>query len=470
MKSRLIVFPLLLLAFGCSHGQKSETGTAAPASGSGFTLREYKTEDWANGLQVIFIENRGLPSISFGLLIKDGSARDPMGKSGLANLTGQVLVKGTKTMSASQIADALGQLGSEFEHNVGEDFSWFQVSGLSLHQDKLLSIFSDVMLNPSFSEQELERERKNTLAGIRSLIDHPDSFVDVAFGAYLFGGHPYAKPVSGLERDVKAIKRKDLVTAYARLFRPNNAVLVVTGDFGTDLVSKLKKGFGAWEKSEIAPRFYPAPPSYTGLNIRLIDKPDLTQSQIVMGHMGIKRNDPDFLVLRVANNILGGNFSSRLMDQIRINLGLTYGISSSFDAKMDRGSFAISTFTKNQSVGTTIGESLKVFKKFYEDGVSSTEVDAAKNFLIGTFPRAIETPERLGFNLALLRLYGISDDYLKNFINEVGSISTSRVNAAIKKHFNPKDLKITVLTKGKDSLDQVRPFGLTEVKEYNQVF
>jgi zinc protease len=245
---------------------------------------------------------------------------------------------------------------------------------------------------------------------------------------------------------------------------------VVTGDFSNQMGQSLSEKFGTWGKQDVPQKTFPTPPEFRGVNIRLIDKPDLTQSQIIMGNFGIKRSDPDYLKLRVANVILGGNFSSRLMERVRINLGLTYGITSNFDAGLDRGAFEISTFTKNQSVGNTISESIKVFKKFYADGVSSKEVDDAKNYLMGAFPRAIETPERLGFNLALLRLYNISDDYLKNFVTNVSVITPEEVNTAIKAHLDPDDLKIVVFSKAQDSAEQVRPLGLVEIKKFNDVF
>jgi zinc protease len=463
---KLILAGLLLLFVTSCSSQ----GTKDDVSGSTFHLHDYKVEELANGLQVIYVEDHSLPSVSLALLIKDGSASDPMAKSGLGELMANVWARGSSKLNASQIADELGQLGTELNHDVSQDYTWFQVSGLTQHGEKLLDIFSDVILHPRFEQQELERERAIILDAIHQRSDHPDQFAAEAFGAYLFGGHPYARPVSGLEADIKTINRTDLFRAYKKIVKPNNAVLVVTGDTDEGFINAIKRHFLAWNRQDLSTKSFPTPPQFKGLNIRLIDKPDLTQSQIIMGQFGIKRSDPDYLLLRVANVILGGNFSSRLMDRVRIKLGLTYGISSSFDAQLDRGPFAISTFTKNQSVGNTITESLKVFKQFYDEGVTDKEVEDAKNYLMGAFPRAIETPERLGFNLALLRLYGIGDDYLKNFVVNVAKISADQVNGAIKAHLTPDDLKIVILSKAQDSLDQVRPLGLLEVKKFNEVF
>jgi zinc protease len=482
MKCLVVIIFVLGLA-ACSSAPKGKDRPAAGSSvtkGSpdikssdqktGFKLRDYKVEQWPNGLEVLTVEDHSLPSIGFGLLLKDGSTADPMAKSGLMNLMGQVIDRGTSKKSAAQISDELGQLGSDFDQSVADDYSWFQVTGLSNHQNELWEIFSDVILHPRFEQKEIDREKKIVLAAIKRRMDHPDHFASEAFEAFLFGGHPYGRPVSGLERDVQSIVRKDLVKMYDKRFRPNNSVLVVAGDINKEVMARIKVTLGGWASRPMEPKNFARPPNFSGVNVRLIDKADLTQTQIVLGHLGVKRNVDEYLALRVANTILGGNFSSRLMDQVRVKLGLTYGISSNFDGRLDRGPFFIWTFTKNQSAGQAISETLKVFNEYYSKGVTKEEVDLAKNFMEGSFPRAIETPERLGFNLALLRLYGLSDDYLRNFVGNVESISSSEVNNAIKKYLNPKDLKILVLTKASDSVDQIRPLGLLEIKDYQEVF
>jgi zinc protease len=473
MINKFSLFFLLVALTACSSKSVSNSSSGsdpyASAKGSS-TLRPYTVEFLANGLQVIKIESHSLPSVSYGLLVKGGSTIDPMAKSGLTNLTASLMMKGTATRSANKITDELGNLGSEFEIQTTEDFSWFQVSGLSNHQSALFDIFSDVILHPKFSSDELEREKKLILASIEQRVDHPSSFADLAFDAYLFGAHPYAKPSYGTVIDITSLQTKDLATHYSQQVRPNNSILVITGDLTPETVSAIRRKFESWPKGETRSRNFSVMPEITGVNIRLVNKPDLTQSQIIMGHLGIKRNDPDFLPLEVATLVLGGNFYSRLMEQVRVKLGLTYDISSSFEPRLDRGAFIISTFTKNQSVGAAITESLKVFKDLYENGVKRDEVEAAKNYLKGNFPRSVETSERLGFSLALLNFYGVSDDYLKHFTQNITDISVSDVNAAIKKHMNPNDLKILVLSKASEVAPQLKSLGLLEIKKFDEIF
>lgn len=463
MKS-LFLFILCLGLFSCATQKTTPTSRQSDS----FKLRDYTVEEWPNGLQVIFVETHHLPTVSFGLLVKDGSASDPMARSGLTNLMAQVMLRGTEKMTAVEIVDSLGQMGTEFDHNVSEDFVWFQVNGLSTYQKKLAEIFSDVILKPQFSEKETDREKKLVLSKIRKRADNPEQFADEAFNSYLFGAHPYARPVMGTEADLRTLTRKDLLKMYTKKVRPNNSVLVVTGALDSELKASLKAQFANWKKLEMDPKAFPGTPQFSDVHIRLIDKPDLTQTQIIIGNLGIKRNDPDYIPIRIANVVLGGTMSSRLSEQIRVNLGLTYGISSSFEARYDRGSFQISTFTKNETVGKTISETINVFKNFRDKGATSQEVETAKNYLIGTFPRVVETPEMLGLNLALLRLYGIGDDYLKTFVQQVQKVSVDEINGLIKKHFNTRDLKILVFTKRDDSIEQLRNLGVLEVRKFDK--
>ena len=181
--------------------------------------------------------------------------------------------------------------------------------------------------------------------------------------------------------------------------------------------------------------------------------------------MELSASNPDFLRLRIANTILGRGFVSRLMDHVRDNLGLTYSISSDFDARLDKGPFSITTFTKNQTTGKIIQEILTILETFHKEGVTKKEVSLAKKYLLGIFPQAIDTPERLAFNLLILRLYGVSDNYLRTYQSKISKITTRQVNAAIKKHLDPYNLKILIYANSK-VLPQIRSFGIVEVRNH----
>ncbi|MEK7356737.1 MAG: pitrilysin family protein, partial [Bdellovibrionota bacterium] len=315
----------------------------------------------------------------------------------------------------------------------------------------------EIVQQPAFSDQEIERVRKQTLAGIDRRIDNPDGYADLAFSEYLYGGeHPYGRPASGTAKSVAAIKKRNIVQFYLKAFQPGNAILAVVGKYDSNLKAKIEEGFGAWEKREVADFKFPEITAAEGRQFRLVDKTGLVQSQIRIGTFGIKRNDPDFVALRVANTILGGAFESRLMNRIRKDLGLTYSINSGFDARRERGPFSVETFTKNETAGQTVTETLKVLEDFRNSGVTSAELDRAKGYLTGIFPAAIETPEKLAFNLLVLRLYGISDSYLTSYLGKIDDLSVGDVNRAIQRHLDPKNLKVLVYSNSADVLAQLQ--------------
>lgn len=469
MKAAIVtVIGSAALLLSCATGGKTPGSSASESvvdGKTGFRLPPYEEKTLANGLRVLFVPNQQLPSISLSLLVRGGSAQDTEGHAGLATLVAELLDKGTAKRSAPQIAQDLGQLGADFDASASMDYSVVSASALSTQADALLDNMVEIVMEPAFTDVEIERARKQLLAQIERQEDNPDAFADRAWQDFIYQSHPYAQPTLGNLQGVKAAKKKNIIQYYLRYYRPNNAILAVIGKYTPELVAKIEKSFGSWERREVPAVQYPVVPAIEGVQIRLVDKPGLVQSQIRIGHLGIKRQNDDFVALRVANTILGGAFASRLNDRIRKELGLTYSISSYFDARMDRGPFEISTFTKNTSTGQVVGEALKVLNDFKEQGVTSEEVNRAKGYLKGVFPTAIETPEKLALNLMLLRFYGIPDTYLTTYLSQVDRLSASAINSVIKKYVDNKNLKVVVYSASSEVLPQLEPLGKVEIKK-----
>ncbi|MES2965374.1 MAG: pitrilysin family protein, partial [Bdellovibrionota bacterium] len=431
-------------ASGGANSGPSPAKFSLGSSSSSFRLPSFEEKTLPNGLRVLFIPDETLPYVSYSLLIKSGSAQDPENLTGLASMVAELLDKGTSKRSAEQIAKDIGVLGADFDVSATYDYTMVSASSISPVSETLLKNVLEIVQNPAFSDQEIERVRKQTLAGIERRIDNPDGYADLAFAEFLYGAHPYGQPTSGTAKTVAAIKKRNIVQFYLRAFQPGNSILAVVGKYTPELKAKIEQGFGGWEKREATESKFPELTANEGRQYRLVDKPGLVQAQIRIGSYGIKRSDPDFVALRVANTILGGAFESRLMNRIRKDLGLTYSINSGFDARREAGPFSVETFTKNATTGQTVTETLKVLEDFRNSGVTSAELDRAKGYLTGIFPAAIETPEKLAYNLLVLRLYGIPDSYLTNYLGKVDDLSVSEVNRAIQKHLEPKNLKILV--------------------------
>lgn len=447
---RKTVLALSCLAFTASCG----TSGSSPNSpmqvfkpSSSFKLPSFDEKTLANGLTVLYIKDESLPYISYSLLIKGGASTDPADASGLTSFVADLLDQGTAKRNATQVADELASIGAEFSASVTSDYALFGTSALSSDADPLLNLFSEIITQPSFAAEEVERATKRTVAQLRKRVDSPEAFVDLAWEDSIFGAnHPYAKPVSGTVSSVEKLRRKNIIQHYLKYFRPNNSILAVVGKVTPEIKQKVETAFSTWEQKKINLVTLPDVPKVEGTQVVLVNKPGLVQSQIRIGHGGIRRNNDDFLTLRVANTILGGAFSSRLVNHVRRDLGLTYSISSGFDARQGQGVFEISTFTKNQTLGKTIDETMNVVRTFTEKGVTPAEVEQAKGYLAGMFPTSIETAEKLAFNLMVLRVYGISDSYLRNYLSDLSDVSADDVNKAIKKYIDPSNVKVVVFS------------------------
>lgn len=441
--------------------------TSCATSGSKFKLREYKEVQLENGLNLLLIPDKKLPSFSMIMLVKTGSAWDPDSHQGLANMVGGLLKKGTTKKSAIEIADSLGQVGAEFHASVSSDYTILSGNSLSTHSGVLLEEMSSIVMQPAFRKSEVSRYQAQILSALKRTVDNPGAFASNAFNKYLYSSHQYGHSPIGTTQGVKKIKRKDIIRFYRRYYRPNNAVMAIVGDFDEAMVEKVKQRFSQWGRRDVKSIEYAKVPPISGRQISLIHKPGLTQSRILFGHMGIRRQDPDYVTLKVANSILGKGFTSRLVSEIRVKRGLTYSISSYFIPRKDRGPFTISTFSRNDKVGETVKETLNVFEQFYKTGVTKEEVESAKAYLKGVFPRILETSESTAENLLILRHYNVPDSYLTTFLKRVDKISVSDVNRAIKKHFDPDNLKILVYSQKKVN-SQLKDIGQLKMNSYKE--
>jgi len=447
MNSLVSIFILI----GCSSAPKIENAH--------FQLRPYQEETLENGLRLLFIEEDTLPIVNMEMLVKVGSLNESSGDEGVNFITAHLLEQGTIHKSAVKIADDLGQIAAEFQSAPGNDFTIFETSSLSTEKKILLELFSDLLMNPSFQSAEIERMRSQQLAAIKKSQDNPSAYTDQMMDRELFGKHPYATPVFGTEKTVRLFTRTDIMKHYLKYYRPNNAILSVTGKFDEEFKNQVRKTFSKWQKREYEPiKDRSVQMAEKGM-IKLYTKAGLQQSQVRFAQVGLKRSDDDYFKLRMAFMILGGSFSSRLNQKIRDDLGLTYSIHSSVDARKENGALEISTFTRHDKLAETVIETKKLLKEFVEKGVSSSELDAIRALMSGQFPSAIETTPKLAHNLMILRFFGISDDYLKNYNANLAKITKDEVNEVIRRRFHPDQIQIIVYSDEIQVGEQLKKVG-----------
>jgi len=443
-------------------------GGLATASAQEIKLPPIKKTMLDNGLKVIVIEQHELPIVAFRLILKSGSACDPSGKAGLADLTAGLLRKGTKTRSATQVSEEIDFVGGSLDAGSDRDATYASCRVLTKHFDTGLGLLADVMLNPTFKEDEVERLRKQTLASIQQKKDDPGNVAGEKFRQFVFGDNPYGLPTEGTEESIITLTRDDIVNFHKKYYVPSNAVLAVVGDVkNADVLKKVKAKFSQWSGTPVTLPTLVEPPAIKGYQILLVDKPDLTQTYIELGHLGIDRKNPDIFAVRVMNYILGGGgFASRLMDAVRAKRGLTYDISSTFDYLKWRGAFDVSTFTQNDSTSAAITAIIEQLKKIRSEGVTDKELEDTKSFYSGYFPLQFETPEQIATQILTVELYDLGEDYITNYTKYINAVTQADIQRVAQKYIDPDNLKMVVVSKADQVKPSLEPLGTVEVTSF----
>ncbi|WP_205598392.1 pitrilysin family protein [Caulobacter sp. 17J65-9] len=401
----------------------------------------------ANGLRVVVSQDHDLPLVSADLVIGSGGAADPAGRPGVASMSATLLTKGTKTRSATQIAQAVESLGGE----LGADASYDGSSvGLSVKSDQLepgLGIFADVARNPVFAPDELERERQQALNNLQVALSDPATLASYAAARAVFGDAPYGRIMTGTETSLKAMGRDDVSGFHQTWFRPDNATLVLAGDLtpeqGFALAQKL---FGDWKAPAAAmpavasPAGQPKPP-----RVILIDLPEAGQAAVAVARRGIKRKDERYYPAAVANNVLGGGYSAWLNQEIRIKRGLSYGARSTLSGRRDVGPIVASAQTKNESADQVVDLIAAQMTRLGAASVGADELKARQSVLVGGFGRTLETTDGQAGLLGGLALLQIDLSELGRYVDKVQAVNADQVKTVGGELFDPAPASIVVV-------------------------
>ena len=422
----------------------------------------------ANGLVVHVFEDHDLPTVYYRMLIKTGASNEPAEKSGLAALTADVMRKGTTSLNSQDLAEKIDFLGASLEVNADRDYSTLLAQARTQDKDTILGLMADVALHPAFSQDEVDREKSQTQAAIRQSRDDPASVADEHLAALIHGPHPYARPVIGDEHSVGGLSRQDLVDFHATYWRPNNAVLAIAGDVNAeDAFAAVEKAFGGWEKKDVPGRPAMQSPDLPGSRVRLLDKPDLTQSQIRIGYVGLPRSTPDYFPVQVMNYILGGGgFASRLTADVRSKMGLTYDISSGYTYGVDPGSFVIETFTKNATVKQSIDATLNEIKTYRDQGATADELAKAKSYYLGAFPFLFEGPGDVARQWLVAEFYGLGDDYFDKYRDRMRAVTIDDVKRVAQKYLRTEPVAVVVVGRADSVQAQLTSYGPVEKLDF----
>ena len=412
----------------------------------------------ANGLRVIVIERSDTPLVSAQLIIKNGGEVDPPELPGLADMTANLLTKGTQSRDATQIAEAVEALGGSLESGARWDASNATVGVMSAKIGPAMEILADVVRRPTFKSEEVERLRQQYLDNLTLALGQPGAIARFVAARVVFGDSPYGHPISGTPESLARISREDIAKMHERFYRPDNAILVIGGDLkAKDAFALATRYFGDWQKpataipvSGVAASVVAGKPG----RVVVIDKPDAGQAAVYLARIGINRKDADYFRGIVANSVLNG-YSGRLNQEIRIKRGLSYGAGSSLDARRDVGPFVASAQTKNESGAQVADLLLGEIGRLSSSPPVDAELTPRKAVLIGNFSRNLETANGLVAQIASLALYGLSLDEINRYISNVQTISTADVEKFAGARLDAKTSSIVVVGNAKAFLPEL---------------
>jgi zinc protease len=417
-----------------------------------------------NGLRVIVVPRHTIPLVAARLLVKTGGAADPPVKSGLAELTATVLTKGTKTKTAEQIARGVEALGATLGATARWDSTVIDLSVMSSNLPKAIEQVADVARNATFAKDEFERERAQLIDARQVDLRQPRTLASVATSRLIFGEGAYGSTVPGTPTSLAKIKREELAQFHRLHYVPQNAVLVMAGDVkAEDAFALAQKLFGSWSRgtTEVAP----AARRVTAVSPRavVIDMPDAGQAAVFVGRKGIRRTDPAYTTALVANSVLGGGYSSRLNQEIRIKRGLSYGAGSSFDPRLDVGPFTARTETKNESAAEVAKILVDEMSRLSTDDVPDAELTPRKAALIGDFAQSLETTAGIVDAVSALALYGLPVSDINRTISNVQAVTAEQVRKFASTNLG-RDVNVVVVGDAKQFLEPLRKnFGDVEV-------
>lgn len=435
-----------------------------------FRFPSFRKKTLENGLTVLGLENsqRGPSKIHFRLGINFGEKNDPPSREGTVELLSLVLKKGTAGRSYQEIVEEIDFTGGSLGIDSSPDFFYLSGSFLREYADVGLELISDVLLNPSLDDSEIEKERIKILADIENEKSSPSFLAQRRFKKVLYSPHPYSG--SKTPQSIREIDRQDLLEIYQRFVNPANVHLVVAGDISFDkAVERAGRYFGSWKvKSKASNQwevnFSMLQPSHQR-ELHLVDRPGSEQCTILLGTILFARNNSEFETFQVMNKILGGGASGRLFMKLREEKGYTYGAYSSMVCLKETGGWQASAEVGNKVTGSAIDAFLEEFTAIRSNSVSEQELRNAKRYLIGSFPVKNETAASSASLELQKQMHNLPEDYWNNYLKIIDRVSKHDVNTIADKYLNVDNMPIVLVGDAKKIKKQIAKFG--EVETYD---
>ena len=422
--------------------------------------------DLPNGVHLMVLEDHRSPQISMQLIVDGaGGYYDPADFPGLAGFTSAMMMEGTSTRTAQQIAQEQETMASTVGVSAGGsgENATVMVSSLKENFDKTLALASDVVLNPSFPEQELARYKTRQKASVVQVRMMPRFLAMERYARVIYGDHPSSRVMPTVESIEKAT-RDAMVAFHKAHYVPDRAIVAIVGDTTlAEARTKIEAAFGAWKKSGVTvpPVRDPAPVGPT--TVFLVDRPNSVQTSLIVGTQAINRVSPDYDVLSLVNTIIGGGPTGRLFLNLREEKGWTYGAYSGLTAPRFRGDWSAQTEIKGDVTDAAVREILTEVNKLRTEPVPDKEFLDKKRSLVASFALSLETPTAILSNYITSRRYNLPADYWDKYPERITAITKEQVQAAAKKYLDPGHLQIVAVGDGKKIGESLKKFGPVEV-------
>ena len=480
MKNQKFVIALMLVALvssmafgqgGTAPQAPSTKGTVvkgkAPVNKTVLRVKLPKAEEASlpNGLRVILLHDAKVPTFNMQIVVLTGGLADRADYHGLASFTAALLREGTTKRSSKEIAEQTDALGTTLAANSGLSSltSTVSTSGLVENIDQTLDIFADVVRNPSFPQSEVDKYKARTLSQLQFQRSIPQFLAQEAFNKAIYGTHPAALVIPPAD-SLKKLSSKDLAEFHSTYYRPNNAILAVVGDVTMkDLMPKVQKAFGDWQKQDVPAVTIPQAPEPGSSMIYLVDRPGSVQTVLQLGTLGIERTSPDYFAVLLADRVLGGGPSGRLFLNLREDKGYTYGAYSNFGGSKYRG-----TWTSSSEVRTEVTDgAMKEFKyeltRLGTEKVTVDELENAKRAIVGGFALSLEQPGSLLQNIITQKLYNLPADYWDTYPQKVSAITADDVQRVAQKYLDMKHLQVVAVGDASKTREILSKYGTVQV-------
>lgn len=432
-----------------------------------FKVPVYEKFTLANGLTIYLMEQHEVPVINVSAILPAGAIYDGT-KSGLASLTASGLQYGTKNYSKTKVEQELDFIGASLNTYASKESAGLTSKFASKDVDKVLPILKEILIDPIFDKEEFEKERKRVLTSLEQAKQSPRNVIGSYWDKFIYGNHVYGNPLTGSPETVSKFSINDLKVFYTSNYSPQGSAIAVVGDFNSkEMKTRLEALFGSWKQNGTAQK-NPAAQNVSlasSARVLLVNKEDARETTFLIGSLGIRRDNPDFIAIEVVNTVFGGRFTSWLNDELRVNSGLTYGANSRFSPLKNSGTFAISTFTANKTTAATITKTVQVLDSLHKNGFDDKTLTSAKNYVKGQFPPRYETSGQLAGLLTQMFWYGFDESFINNFEKNVDGLSVAKSKEIINKYFPKDKLQFVVIGKSDEIKKIVEKYGPVVTKE-----